>query len=67
MLPVTHPFESTNVRLATRRDRMLLYGILASLLGLPAGIYLGLPAVWSLALAGILIGGIKLTRRRAVK
>jgi len=57
--------DSIIAQLVTRHDRMLHYGLVASILGLPAGIYLGLPAVWGLALVGIVIGGIKLAARRA--
>jgi hypothetical protein len=56
-------FASTNNYRATRRDRMLLYGIVASVIGVPAGIVLSLPIVWGLALIGILIGSIKLAVR----
>jgi hypothetical protein len=58
------PVESSNMYPATRRDRMLLYGFVASIIGVPIGIYLGLPVVWGLALVGIVIGGVKLALRR---
>jgi hypothetical protein len=43
---------------------MLLYGFIVSIIGLPVGIFLGLPVVWSLAILGIVMGGIKIVLRR---
>ena len=40
--------------------RMITYGFVASLIGLPIGVALKLPLVWGLSLAGIVLGGIKL-------
>ncbi len=42
------------------RRRTLTGGLLLCLIGLPIGVVLGLPVVWGLAIAGIIIGGIKL-------
>lgn len=39
---------------------MLIYGFTVSVIGLPVGLILGMPIVWGLAIAGILIGGFKL-------
>ena len=48
----------------TLRERMLAYGLVVSAIGLPAGIVLGLPVVWGLSIAGLVVGGIKMLRRR---
>ena len=42
------------------RQRVLTGGLWLCLIGLPVGLYLRLPYVWGLALAGIAIAGIKL-------
>jgi hypothetical protein len=47
----------------TNRDRALTYGFVASIIGLPSGLYLGLPVVWGLAIFGILTGGTKIVMR----
>ena len=44
----------------SRRQRKLWYGFLVSVLGLPVGLLMGLPVVWGLALAGIIVGAAKL-------
>ncbi len=61
------PLRSPIVHRSTRRDKMLMYGFVVSVIGLPIGIILGLPVVWSLAILGILIGGFKLVMRRPRK
>jgi len=48
---------------ATLRDRALMYGFVVSIIGLPAGVVVGLPVVWGLAILGIVIGGIKIVLR----
>ncbi len=47
----------------TRRRRMLTYGVVVSLIGIPVGILLKQPVVWGLAILGIVVGGIKMVRR----
>ncbi len=49
---------------AIRRDKMLAYGIVASIGGLAIGIVLRLPVVWGLAILGTVIGVIKLVWTR---
>ena len=56
---------SSEAQRAARRDRMLTYGFVVSVMGLPIGIYLGLPVVWNLAILGMVIGGIKIMLRRS--
>ena len=56
--------ESSDRERASPRDKTLIYGFVVSLLGLPIGIILQLPAVWVLATLGIVIGGIKLVGKR---
>ena len=46
------------------RKRMLTYGFVVSVIGLPIGIVLQLPVVWILSLLGIAVGGIGLLFRR---
>jgi hypothetical protein len=46
------------------RKRMLTYGFVVSIIGLPIGIVMGQPVVWGLASMGIVIGGIKMLRER---
>ena len=56
--------ESSDRDRASPRDKALIYGFVVSLLGLPIGIILKLPAVWVLATLGIVIGGLKLVAKR---
>jgi len=42
------------------RSRMIIYGFVSSLIGLPIGLVLNIPIVWGLSLAGIVIGGFRL-------
>lgn len=42
------------------RKRMLMYGFITSVIGLPLGLALSMPYVWRLATAGICIGGTRL-------
>ncbi|MBN1346862.1 MAG: hypothetical protein JXQ73_29490 [Phycisphaerae bacterium] len=42
------------------RERLLTGGLWLCLIGLPVGLYLRLPYVWGLALAGIAIAGFRL-------
>lgn len=46
------------------QDRALTYGFVASLIGLPVGIVLGLAPVWILSALGLVIGGMKIRQRR---
>ena len=57
--------RSSESQRSTRRDKMLMYGFVVSIIGLPIGIVLGLPVVWGLAILGIIIGGIKVVLRRS--
>ena len=41
------------------RRNMTSYGLAASLVGLPVGLWLNLPYVWGLSLLGIAVGGAK--------
>ncbi len=41
------------------RRRRLVYGLTASILGVPVGLALDQPVVWGLGLLGIVIGGLK--------
>jgi len=47
------------------RKRMLMYGFIVSVIGLPVGVALNLPYVWGLALLGIAVGAAKLMVARA--
>lgn len=61
-----HTHQSTAEENAHHRDlsqRMLAYGLIVSVIGLPIGIALKEPVLWGLALAGIAIGGVKLLSR----
>jgi hypothetical protein len=40
-------------------NRLLMYGFVMSIVGLPIGIFLNLPVVWGLAVLGIVVGSIK--------
>ena len=55
--------ELSDANRASRRDKALMYGFVVSLIGLPVGIILKLPAVWGLAILGIVIGGGKIVGR----
>ena len=67
MNPTKNDGSSTEAYEAARRNRMLMYGFVVSIIGLPIGILLGLPAVWGLAILGIVIGGIQIVLRRSNK
>jgi hypothetical protein len=43
------------------RKRVLTYSFVVSIIGLPVGIAMNLPYVWGLSIAGIIVGGIKLS------
>lgn len=43
-----------------RRKRMLVFGFVVSVVGIPFGIALHMPILWGLALAGVCVGGVKL-------
>ena len=58
-------FGSSEAYRAARRHRMLMYGFVVSIIGLPIGVFLKLPVVWGLAILGIIIGGIKIVLRRS--
>jgi hypothetical protein len=60
------PQCSADTHRETLRRRMLTYGFVASIIGLPIGILLGMPVVWGLSIAGIVVRGIQLwlLRRR---
>lgn len=58
-------FCSLEAHRSTHRNRMLMYGFVVSIIGLPVGILLRLPVVWGLAIVGIVIGGIKILLRRS--
>jgi hypothetical protein len=58
-------FRSLAAHRSTDRNRMLMYGFVVSIIGLPVGILLRLPVVWGLAIVGIVIGGIKILLRRS--
>lgn len=49
------------------RKKMLIYGLTCSVVGLPIGLILELPYVWSLSIAGIVIGAIKMKKYRIIK
>jgi len=51
------PEESPEQR---RRRALLWYGLAVSIVGLPLGVAWNLPIVWGLALAGIVVGSLKL-------
>lgn len=59
--------QAMNADRAIRRDGMLIYGFVVSIIGVPIGIFLRLPTVWTLAILGIVIGGIKIVLRRSNK
>lgn len=42
---------------------LLSYGLATSIVGLPVGLWLGLPLVWGLSLLGIAVGSAKLWLR----
>jgi hypothetical protein len=44
--------------------KMLIYGFTLSIIGLPVGLLLSMPVVWGLAVAGVVVGGVKLWVRR---
>lgn len=44
--------------------KMLIYAITVSVIALPIGLLLRMPIVWVLALAGVLVGGVRLWARR---
>ncbi|HUT30594.1 MAG TPA: hypothetical protein VMX13_12440 [Sedimentisphaerales bacterium] len=44
------------------RKRMLTYGFVVSIIGLPVGLVMNLPYVWGLSIVGIIVGGIRLGR-----
>jgi hypothetical protein len=56
---------SSEAHRSTRRNRMLMYGFVISIIGFPIGILLKLPVVWGLAIFGIIIGGTKIVLRRS--
>jgi hypothetical protein len=64
MDPSENRIESSDPDRASPRGKALVYGFVVSLLGLPIGIILQLPAVWVLATIGIVVGGIKLVAKR---
>jgi hypothetical protein len=45
---------------ARRRQKLLWYGLIVSLVGLPIGIALKLPTVWILALGGVIVSALRL-------
>ena len=49
----------------TLHRKMLIYGFTVSIICLPIGLLLQMPVVWGLAIAGIVLGGIKLWMRRS--
>jgi hypothetical protein len=51
--------DSVNQHRILKR-KMLMYGLISSVVGFPIGLVLNLPAVWGLALLGIFIGALKL-------
>ena len=57
-----YPLRPSELQAEVRafRQRILTGGLWLCLIGLPVGLYLRLPYVWGLALAGIAIAGIKL-------
>ncbi len=44
--------------------KMLVYGFTVSIISLPIGLLLKIPVVWGLAIAGIIVGGLKLWTRK---
>lgn len=64
MLPSSRSVGTLDPLGAAHRGRVLMYGFVTSIIGLPIGIALGLPIVWGLALCGIVGGGMKLYLRR---
>jgi hypothetical protein len=59
-----HQVAASEAYREIRHKRMLAYGFVVSVIGLPVGIVLGQPVVWGLAILGIVIGGIKFLLRR---
>jgi len=57
-----YPLRPSELKAEIRafRERLLTGGLWLCLIGLPVGLFLRLPYVWGLALAGIAIAGIKL-------
>ena len=49
------------------RKKLLIYGLSASIFGLPTGLVLGLPYVWGLSIAGIVVGIIKMKKYGIIK
>ena len=48
------------------RRRVLVGSLVICVIGVPVGLALNLPAVWALAILGIVVAGIKLAGRRRV-
>ena len=65
MNPTENKVGSSEAYEAARRNRMLIYGFVVSIIGLPIGILLRLPVVWGLAVLGIVVGGVKIVLRRS--
>ncbi|HEY5909978.1 MAG TPA: protein kinase, partial [Verrucomicrobiae bacterium] len=57
---VSSPHAEELIDSARRRRRMLWYGFIVSLTGLPVGLVLKLPMVWALSICGIIVGALKL-------
>jgi hypothetical protein len=60
-------FPTADVRREALRKRMLTYGLVVSAVGLPVGFALGQPAVWGLAILGLVLGSIKMLFRGETK
>lgn len=60
----TAGLSSSEAELELLRKRVLTYGFVVSIIGLPVGILMGLPYVWGLSIVGIIVGGTKLRRMK---
>ena len=49
------------------RKKMLLFSLTMCVIGLPAGLILGLPFVWGLSIIGIIVNVINMKRYRIIK
>lgn len=49
------------------RKKLLIYSFVTSLIGLPVSLILGLPYVWGLSIAGIIVGLYKMKRYGVIK